>query len=147
MTAPLIDIPYPFVSDDLLAAGQPDETALRAAREAGYTTVVNLRTDAEPIGFDERAVVEGLGMRYLQIPVAGAAGVTEDNARALRAAIYEAAPQPVLVHCGTANRVGALVAVASALDGASVDEALADGRRAGLLGLEPTVRALLEARR
>lgn len=146
MTAPLIDIPYPFVSGNLLAAGQPDEATLRAARDAGYTTVVNLRTDGEPIGFDERAVVEALGMRYLQIPVAGAAGVTDENARALQTAITDAAPRPVLVHCGTANRVGALVALASALDGAELEDAIIDGRRAGLLGLEPTVRSLIAAR-
>ncbi|MCA1797961.1 MAG: protein tyrosine phosphatase family protein [Xanthomonadaceae bacterium] len=146
MTAPLIDIPYPFVLGNLLAAGQPDEATLRAARDAGYTTVVNLRTDGEPIGFDERAAVEKLGMRYLQIPVAGAAGVTEENARALWTVINDAAPRPVLVHCGTANRVGALVALASALDGADLEDAIIDGRRAGLLGLEPTVRSLIAAR-
>lgn len=146
MTAPLIDIPYPFVSGNLLAAGQPDEAALGAARAAGYTTVVNLRTDGEPIGFDERAVVESLGMRYVHIPVAGAAGVTDENARALMTVVNDAAPHPVLAHCGTANRVGALIALAAALEGAGPDAAVAAGRRAGLVGLEPVVRALVSAR-
>lgn len=142
----MIDIPNPFPVGRLLAAGQPDEAALRAARDAGYAMVVNLRVDGEFDAFDERALVESLGMAYRYIPVAGADGVTEANARALKAAIADAAPHAVLVHCGSANRVGALVALGAALDGADADAAIEQGKRAGLVGLEPAVRAKLAAR-
>ena len=139
-----LDVPYAFPVGRMLAAGQPDPAQLQAAKDAGYGMVVNLRVDGEVTDFDERQVVEALGMAYRHIPVGGAAGVTPDNARALQAALTEAGDAPVLVHCGTANRVGALVALAAAMDGAAADEALERGRRAGLLGLEPHVRDLIE---
>ncbi|MEX0899485.1 MAG: sulfur transferase domain-containing protein [Gammaproteobacteria bacterium] len=139
-----LDIPYAFPVGRLLAAGQPDPAQLQAAKDAGYGMVVNLRVDGEAIGFDERAVVEALGMQYRHIPVGGAAGVTRDNARALQSALADAGDAPVIVHCGTANRVGALVAVAAAMEGAPANEALEKGRRAGLLGLEAHVRELIE---
>ena len=139
-----LDIPYAFPVGRLLAAGQPDPAQLQAAKAAGYRMVVNLRVDGEAIGFDEKQAVEALGMEYRHIPVGGAAGVTKENARALNAALAEAGDAPVLVHCGTANRVGALVAVAAAMDGAPTEEALEKGRRAGLLGLEGHVRNLIE---
>lgn len=139
-----LDVPYAFPVGRMLAAGQPDPAQLQAAKAAGYRMVVNLRVDGEAIGFDERQVVESLGMDYRHIPVGGAAGVTRDNARALQAALDEAGDAPVLVHCGTANRVGALVAVAAAMEGAPADDAIDRGRQAGLLGLEGHVRELIE---
>lgn len=146
MKAPTIDVPHAHYSGLLLSAGQPDEAALRQARDAGYAMVIDLRTPGEFTGFDERIAVESLGMEYRQIPVAGADGVTEGNARAFQDALRDAGPRPVLAHCGTANRVGALVALGHALEGADTERALQAGRDAGLLGLEAHVRSLLDAR-
>ena len=50
---------------------------------------------------------------------------------------------PVLVHCGSGNRVGALLALRQSLLGADDEDALAYGKSAGLTGLEPVVRARL----
>jgi protein tyrosine phosphatase (PTP) superfamily phosphohydrolase (DUF442 family) len=84
-----------------------------------------------------------LGMRYVSIPVDGKAGLNEENAAALAAALDEA-DRPVLVHCGSGNRVGALLAVkAFWLDGASAEEALEIGLAGGVTRLEPMVRELL----
>ena len=47
---------------------------------------------------------------------------------------------PVLIHCASGNRVGAMVALDEALNhGCDLDSALDQGRRAGLQGLEPAV--------
>ena len=51
----------------------------------------------------------------------------------------------VLIHCASGNRVGALVALHARGTGATPDEALALGKAAGLAGLEPAVRARLDA--
>ena len=52
--------------------------------------------------------------------------------------------QPVPVHCGSGNRIGALLAIGTALfDGALLDEALELGRDAGLTRLERTTREYL----
>jgi len=53
-------------------------------------------------------------------------------------------PSPVLVHCMSGNRVGALFALrAFWLQGMSAVEALAVGRRYGLTKLEPLVVQIL----
>lgn len=139
-----VNVPYANLDGNVLSAGQPDAEQFRALRDAGYTMVVNLRADEECPDFDERGVVEALGMEYRQIPVNGAAGMTADNARALQAAIAAGGGAPVLVHCGTGNRVGGLLAVAAWLDGADTEAAIAAGKRTGLIGLEPELRRRFE---
>jgi uncharacterized protein (TIGR01244 family) len=142
----LIDIPNACTpAAGLCTGGRPSEAHLREARARGIRTVVNLCPHSEPCGYDEPALVQSLGMHYVNIPIAGAADLTTENARLLTAAIAEAGPKhPVLVHCASGNRVGALFAIkARRIDGAGVEEALAIGRSAGLKAMEPAVRQLL----
>lgn len=141
--APLIDIPHATVAGKVLSGGQPDRAHLEAARDAGFAAVVNLRGADEFDGYDEAAEVEALGMAYHAIPVSSAADVDADNARALKAILEGAGDSPVLVHCASGNRVGALVALGEWLDGADPDAAVAAGRDAGLTRLEDHVRALM----
>jgi len=51
-----------------------------------------------------------------------------------------------LLHCGSGNRVGALLALLKSSQGASDEAALEYGISAGLTGLEPVVRARLAAK-
>lgn len=128
----------------VLSGGQPTPEQLAAAREAGFATVINLRAPGEPGTDTEAGIVEELGMTYVSLPVEGTTGMTEENARAL-AGVLERAEQPVLLHCGSGNRIGGLFALmAYFLDDRSVDEALAVGLEAGLTRLEPAVREKLE---
>ena len=128
--------------EGLLLGGQPTLEQLEQAREAGYTTVINMR------GLDEPGVsreeVEALGMTYVAIPVVGEAGISEETAFALDSALEEA-DGPVIVHCGSGNRVGAIFALrAHYVDGLTADEALTLGLDYGLTRLEPVVREKLE---
>jgi uncharacterized protein (TIGR01244 family) len=123
-------------------AGQPGAEALAALSKAGYQAVIDLRGPSEQRGFDERTAVEALGMRYVNLPVEGAAGVTYDNAAALDRLLAEL-PAPVLVHCSTGNRAGALLALRAKQNGAADSAALALGVEAGLTGLKPTVEERL----
>lgn len=122
-------------------AGQPDEAALSVFAKNGYAAVIDLRTSGEERGIDEQTVVEGLGMDYVSLPV-GRDGITFENARALDQLIrsYE---RPVLVHCGSSNRVGALLALRASLNGVDDETAIEVGKKGGLTGLEPTVRDVL----
>ena len=129
---------------DLLTGGQPEAGAWAGLAAHGVTTVINLRPKAEMAGRDEAAEVAAAGMRYAEIPVAGAAGITLENARALRA-LLEGANGPVLVHCASGNRVGALIALGAADAGVDTEQAIAQGRAAGLTGAEARVRELLAA--
>lgn len=127
----------------LLTGGQPSAEHFKTAAEAGYATVINLRAGDEPGTRDERPEVEALGMAYVSIPVSGADGISVANATALAGALG-ASSGPVLLHCGTGNRAGALLAMkAFHIDGVPADAALELGKRAGLTTLEPVVKERL----
>lgn len=96
--------------------GQPTREQLQAAAAAGVKSVVNLRPLTEEGAWDERAYVEELGMRYVHIPVAGPAEITEENADLLAAVIDDAQARPVLIHCASGKRAGALFALAQRAD-------------------------------
>lgn len=124
--------------------GQPTVEQLAAAKAAGYKTIVNLRPAGEFPELDEAAEAKKLGIGYVYLPIAGPADLTEANAAAVLALLRDESQQPMLVHCGSGNRVGALVAIGSRkIEGSSAEEALARGQEAGLTTLEPAVRQVL----
>lgn len=142
----LFDLPHaraPF--EGIITAGQPNAEQLRAVAAAGYKLVINTRAHGEPLVDQSQAFVEGLGMRYLHIPVSGMGDLTVANAQILADALAADDALPALVHCASSNRVGALFALkAFHLDGKSADEALTEGRASGLTGMEAMVRPLLQ---
>jgi len=126
----------------LYVGGQPDAAQLRELAARGVTTVIDLRGTEEARGYDEMAAVRELGLHYVALPIDGAAAITAANARALQHAL-DASEGPVLLHCASGNRVGALLALAAHQAGASEEASLAQGRAAGLRSLEPVVRQQL----
>lgn len=128
----------------ITTAGQPSAQQLASAAAAGYKTVIDLRGAGEDRGMDEKATVERLGMKYVNLPVLHAAGVTYANAAALDDLLAKL-DGPVLLHCATGNRAGALLALRAKLHGASNDDALALGVAGGVTGLKKTVQAKLAA--
>ena len=125
-----------------ISTGQPSEETLSLARDAGFVAVIDMRTESEDRGFNEAAAVSALGMEYIQLPVAGAQGTTFENAAALDD-ILAGIDGPVLMHCASGNRVGALIALRESANGASADDAIAAGKAAGLTRLEARVTELL----
>ncbi|MFT4046185.1 MAG: sulfur transferase domain-containing protein [Solimonas sp.] len=131
--------PFPQVS----TAGRPSAEQFALARQRGVGMVVNLCPHSEPAAYDEPSLVEALGLRYVNIPIANAGDLSEANARRLADALAQA-EGAALVHCASSNRVGALFALkAFWLDGKGAEEALAIGRAAGLKAMEPAVRQLI----
>ncbi len=126
----------------VFASGQPTREQIQTLADAGVRHVVSLRADGE-IDWDESSLVNAAGMEFHSIPVAGADGVTSDNARTLDQLLAQLDGQPVLLHCGSSNRVGALRAVTARDSGASLEDALAEGRRWGMTRMEETVREIL----
>lgn len=131
------------------SAGQPAPTDWSRIAALGVRTVLTLRPDAEQPDVDERAQVEAAGMRHLQLPVASGEAIDAACIDAFCAMVdaheREHGDAGLLIHCGTGNRVGALVALRAHRRGASADEALAAGRAAGLTALEPKAAALIAA--
>ena len=132
------------VGKDLFASGQPTPSDWAGIRAQGITTVINLRPDTELEGRDEASEVASAGMAYRQFDVSGAKDITVANAARLQRLIDEA-PGPVLVHCASGNRVGALLTLMSVENGVPVEDALELGRQAGMTRLEAPVRELLQA--
>ncbi|MGI9201695.1 MAG: beta-lactamase hydrolase domain-containing protein [Woeseiaceae bacterium] len=128
--------------DGLTSAGQPDADEFALFAEAGYVAVVDLRGESEDRGLDEPAVLDEVGMQYVALPLSSPDAISFENAAKLDE-ILAGYDGPVLLHCGSGNRVGALLALRESLNGASDDDALAYGRSAGMTGLEPVVRSRL----
>ncbi len=127
----------------ITAAGQPDEAALQVFADAGYTAVIDMRGPGEDRGLDdEPAAVEALGMQYVAFPITGRDAIGFDKARELDA-LLEGIDGPVLLHCGSGNRVGALLALRHSLQGADDEAALQLGKDSGLTSLEGVVRERL----
>lgn len=95
------------VGEDLFIAGQPTERGLREMQRLGVKTVINLRSPEEMsrIGFDERSLVEQLGMRYVYIPMRGNTEYpySPETLAAFRDAL-ESSDGKVLLHCTVAWR-------------------------------------------
>ena len=128
---------------DITTSGQPDESALVQLAEKGFVTVIDLRAENEDRGFREADAVENLGMRYVSLPISGPDSVNYENAAALDS-FLSSAEGPVLIHCASSNRVGALLSLRQRLVGDDADAALAIGLKAGLSS--PVLREVVEAR-
>jgi len=128
--------------DGKTSAGQPDQAALAVFSENGYVAIIDMRGEAENRGMDERAVVESLGMDYVLLPIASEDDISFENAQKLDE-LLAAYDGPVLIHCASGNRVGALLALRQSVNGADDEAAIEYGKQGGLTGLEPVVRARL----
>jgi len=127
-----------------VSSGQPSREQLAEIAEQGYVAIIDLRGADEDRGYDEAAAAEALGLQYSPLPIEGGAAINIENARKL-GTLLDNIDGPVLLHCSSGNRVGALVALLEADRGASVEEALAAGKAAGLTrpGLEKVVKKRL----
>lgn len=129
----------------VIAAGRLKPDDMARLRQAGIRHVIDLTLDAETPDFDEAEAVRSAGIRYSNLPLRGPADLTLENAIAFDQ-LMRTAKRPVLVHCGSGNRVGALAALRAAwIDGASEEEAVAIGKNWGLNGLEPQVRSRIRS--
>lgn len=125
------------------SGGRITADELPALRAAGIAQVIDLTPDAETPAFDEATAVRDAGMAYANLPIASPADLTPEAVAAFDQLLRNA-EGPVLVHCASGNRVGALAALRAALVGGQPDEdAIAEGRRWGLGSLEGPVRERL----
>lgn len=102
-------INYREISPALGTAGQPLRAQFQTIYEAGYQAVINLATPTSENSLpDEGAIVAGLGMEYVPIPVVWAAPRVEDFAR-FSAEMERLGGKKVFVHCALNYRVSAFV--------------------------------------
>src|SRR5690606_26485382 len=105
-------------------------------KAAGISHVIDLAQDNETPEFDEAAAMQAAGIGYDNLPISGPDALTRANVEAFDRLLAD--PQgPVLVHCASGNRVGAMAALRAAwIEGVPVEEAIATGRAWGLRSLE-----------
>ncbi|MDJ0750378.1 MAG: sulfur transferase domain-containing protein [Woeseiaceae bacterium] len=129
--------------DGLSTAGQPNEAGFKVFADNGYAAVIDLRTEGEDRGLDEAAVVEDLGMEYVSLPIGGG-DITFEKAAELKR-LMDQYDEPILLHCGSSSRVGALLALQEYAATGDRDAALEAGRAAGLTRLETKVIDAIDA--
>lgn len=127
----------------IVTSGQPGEAAFRNIAAAGYGTVIDMRAPDEDRGLDEQRIIEDLGMTYIAFPLASKEDIGFAKAAELDE-LLRGIDGPVLVHCASGNRVGAIFALRAKNNGADSDDALAIGKSAGLTRLEGLVKERLE---
>jgi uncharacterized protein (TIGR01244 family) len=121
---------YQLLRPGLAVAGKPSAQALAKLKEQGFKTVIDLRSESEGLA-DEKASVESQGLRYVSVPIT-AQSFTLADAMKVKGVLEDAGSGPVLLHCASSNRVGAVVAVIEAKNGKSLEQALEAGKKAGL---------------
>ena len=118
--------------EDVATAGQPTQEHFERLARAGYKTVIDLREPGEPRDLDEDESVRATGMQYINIPV-GHDTVDGETFERFRRILEDPENRPLLVHCSSANRVGALLIPYLVLDeGKTTEEATEIAAQVGL---------------
>jgi tyrosine-protein phosphatase SIW14 len=121
------------VDEHLYRGAQPRSPGLRALKEIGVTTIVDLRDEQKSRIAWEQRTSEGLGLRFVNIPVNGWAPPSDQQV-ALFLKIFRDDPQAkVFVHCQFGDdRTGVFVATYRiAVDKYSAGEAIREMREFG----------------
>ena len=127
-----------------LLGSQPDATALKLAHQKyGTKTVLNLRMPAEFKYFMEAQAVRDFGMEYHNIAFGPAKTLTDEVFSRALTVLRDSSKTPVLMHCKSGNRVGAIWYAHLVLDlGVQPDEAMAEARIVGLRKKGHIMRAM-----
>lgn len=129
MTTNGIEDIYNFLrlSNTVATAGQPTEAQFSLIKAAGYQVVINLALRDSPNALaHEQAIVEALGMQYVQIPVIWEMPTLQDIAHFFTV-MTRNAEQSVFVHCAANKRVSAFMYLYRRLQlGMSEEEAKRD---------------------
>jgi uncharacterized protein (TIGR01244 family) len=128
------DIPRVLCVDkNFTTGGQPSERAYEKLAANGFKSVLSLRTANEGVDLGrERELIEKSGMRFVSIPVVSSQP-TPEQAEEFIKTVKNNSLQPMLIHCASANRVGAFWMIYRVLDqGWPEDKALDEATKIGL---------------
>jgi protein-tyrosine phosphatase len=96
------------VDDKVIRGAAPSPTGLRDLADAGVTTVIDLRAEADLTSHDD--LLAELGMKRFHLPIRDGQLPSEDQAAELLRIVDEA-PGRVFLHCGAGvGRTGAMTA-------------------------------------
>ena len=106
-----------------------------------FKTIIDMRTGRE--GTDEEVtLVKAEGMDYINIPIT-VKGISEEQLAEFTKQ-FELAEKPILIHCNSGNRAGAMWATYQISKGIDPEKAIAQGRKAGMRpAYEEKIRAAM----
>jgi uncharacterized protein (TIGR01244 family) len=121
------------ITPEITIGGQPHTADIKALKERGFQTVINLRApDEKNLLEDEKRLVEESGMDYASIPVTPQL-LDEAAVHRFATSVAPKSSQPVYVHCGSGGRAGLLALLHLAIDnGWTVEQALQEGEKHGI---------------
>jgi uncharacterized protein (TIGR01244 family) len=129
--------------ENVTIGAQPTVPGLAQAAAMGYTVIVSNRGPGE-IDWDEKAVADSLGLRFVSIPITGSDfELTDSEIEQLDAVITEPGAK-VLLHCASGNRASGLWAAwLVEKEGVSSEDAFELATRGGLKSFRPVVEKRL----
>ncbi len=133
---------YTKVAPNVALAGRLLEGGLEAAVGLGFKLIIDLRQPAEEGVAEEAAAAPGLGIAYVSSPM-GAPAPGEDQLNQFTALISDPANYPILAHCASSNRAGAIWALHRVRSGVDPITAIEEGRNGGMTRKEAMVREML----
>lgn len=121
---------YNRAAPNLATAGTISEEAFAEIASFGVKNFIDLRTQSSTTS-KAKALVEAAGGNYYNIPVFSSEGISKEQVSKF-AQIYEKIDGNIIIHCRSGNRVGALWTAYLLSNDISKEEALKQGRTAGL---------------
>jgi uncharacterized protein (TIGR01244 family) len=131
------------VDATVACGGAVEPSAYPALKRDGFVSVINLRLASEEGANVEqaKAAAAAAGLKYIHLPF-NAAAPDSKVVDSFLAAVADKANQPVLIHCGSANRVGGMWMIKRVLqDGWSMDRAREEAQAIGLTSPQVTAFA------
>jgi len=127
------DIETLYTMNGVFLASQPSAEDFKHAQEAGIKTIVNLRKDGELKDFDQAALMTELGFEYHHHGYRAVDELTDELFDTVRGYLNDQSKIPMLIHCSTGNRVGAIWAAHRVLDHKiSIEDALVEAKTLGM---------------
>ena len=117
---------------DIYLTGQPTPDDLALLKGHGIKTIISLRHTQE-LPWDEATAVRQHGMRFVHVPFQSPEQLKTETFDKVLKALRDKQRGPTVLHCGSANRVGAMWYVYRILDGKiDPDAAAKEAKTAGL---------------
>jgi uncharacterized protein (TIGR01244 family) len=123
---------YTRVDATFACAGATPPEAVAGIKEMGFASIVNFREEGESgARLEEEAdAADRAGIKYFHMPFRQP---TPEIADRFLEVITAAENQPVYIHCGSANRVGAMWLIKRVkVDGWPIEKAVEEAERIGL---------------
>ncbi len=122
-------INYYKLNEEIATSGSINKQGIQWLSDNKFKTIIDLRTPKEGTKLELKAV-QKLKMAYINIPIEGGY-ISEEQVSHFKETLQRS-QRPILIHCASGNRVGALWAKYLLSKDVPKEEALKVGRKIGM---------------